>query len=73
MPEMDGYETTEYIRKELELEMPIIAMTAHVMTGEKEKCLNFGMTDYISKPINEDELFNLIVKHLNLFVENEKI
>lgn len=64
MPVMNGYETAEYIRKKLKLGLPIIAMTAHAMPGEKEKCLSMGMTDYILKPINEEELFNLITNYL---------
>lgn len=63
MPEMDGYETTGFIQEKLLLNMPIIAMTAHTMPGERDKCLSFGMTDYISKPIIETELFNLITKY----------
>lgn len=70
MPELNGHETTQYIRKTLKLGLPIIAMTAHAMPGEKEKCLSSGMTEYISKPINEVELFNIIAKHL--FSEADK-
>ena len=64
MPELDGYETTAYIRKKLKMKLPIIAMTAHAMPGEKEKCLKAGMTNYISKPIDEAELLSLINSHL---------
>ncbi|MDO9186121.1 MAG: ATP-binding protein [Bacteroidia bacterium] len=64
MPEMDGYEATGVIRKKLMLNIPIIAMTAHAMPGEKDKCLGFGMTDYISKPIKETDLHNLIIKYI---------
>ena len=64
MPELNGHETTEYIRKTLKLELPIIAMTAHAMPGEKKKCLSIGMTDYISKPINETELYTMITNYL---------
>jgi response regulator RpfG family c-di-GMP phosphodiesterase len=60
MPELNGYDTAQYIRQELHSNIPIIAMTAHVLPGEKEKCISFGMTDYISKPIREPELYNLI-------------
>lgn len=66
MPEMNGYEATEFIRTQLKLTLPIIAMTAHALPGEKEKCLSFGMTDYISKPIKENDLRNLITKYLNI-------
>ena len=60
MPLMDGYTTTIKIRSELGLNIPIIAMTAHAMVGEREKCLSYGMNEYISKPIREKELFNII-------------
>ena len=60
MPEMNGYEATTAIRNELKSNVPIIAMTAHAMSGEKEKCLSLGMNDYISKPIDADLLFEKI-------------
>ncbi|HXU27677.1 MAG TPA: ATP-binding protein, partial [Bacteroidia bacterium] len=66
MPEMNGYETTEFIRHELKLNVPIIAMTAHALPGEREKCISFGMTDYISKPIKELDLLNVITKYINV-------
>ena len=63
MPEMDGYTATEKIRYDLHLNIPIIAMTAHALAGEKEKCLGAGMDDYISKPLNEEQLYKLINKY----------
>jgi signal transduction histidine kinase/CheY-like chemotaxis protein len=66
MPEMNGYETTQFIREQLKLTVPVISMTAHALPGEREKCLSFGMTDYISKPIKELDLRNLITKYINL-------
>jgi CheY-like chemotaxis protein len=60
MPEMNGYEATVVIREELKNKIPIIAMTAHAMAGEREKCFNLGMYDYISKPINANLLFEKI-------------
>jgi len=60
MPYMDGYRTTEKIRNELKNDVPIIAMTAHAMAGEREKCLSYGMNEYISKPIRESELYKII-------------
>ncbi|KIO51813.1 ATP-binding protein [Flavobacterium hibernum] len=60
MPQMDGYTATQQIREILKLDIPIIAMTAHALPGEREKCLSRGMNEYISKPIKEEELFKLI-------------
>ena len=60
MPEMNGYEATTVIRGELKSKVPIIAMTAHAMAGEREKCFKLGMYDYISKPINANLLFEKI-------------
>jgi CheY-like chemotaxis protein len=71
MPEMDGYTATEKIRYELHLPLPIIAMTAHALAGEREKCMGAGMDDYISKPINEQQLYKLIHKHANSFSDEE--
>jgi signal transduction histidine kinase/CheY-like chemotaxis protein len=63
MPVLNGYQTMERI-KELNLELPVVAMTAYVMAGDKEKCLAAGMNDYISKPISEVELQQVLVKFL---------
>ncbi len=63
MPEMDGYTATGIIRNELKSNIPILAMTAHAMAGEKEKCLQMGMNDYVSKPIKETILYNMIGRH----------
>lgn len=60
MPEMDGYMATHKIRQELQNEVPIIAMTAHALAGEKEKCISYGMNEYISKPINIEKLYSLL-------------
>jgi PAS domain S-box-containing protein len=66
MPLMDGYATAQAIRKELKSDIPIIAMTAHALAGEREKCISYGMNDYISKPIHEKELFSLLKKYLDV-------
>jgi two-component system, sensor histidine kinase and response regulator len=65
MPEMDGFEATRHIRG-LSPEfanLPIIAMTAYAMSGDRERCLEAGMNDYLSKPLNVEELFKLIEKY----------
>lgn len=63
MPEMDGYSATREIRQTLEIDTPIVAMTAHVLAGEKEKCLSYGMNDYISKPLDEKKLLQVILHY----------
>ena len=63
MPELDGFDTTQLIRKHeenLNIHTPIIAMTAHAMKGDKEKCLAIGMDYYITKPVNPKELYKII-------------
>ncbi|HIG29430.1 MAG TPA: response regulator [Verrucomicrobiales bacterium] len=75
MPEMDGYEATRQIRSSLSKVMnhdvPIIAMTANAMIGDREKCLNSGMSDYISKPINPASLTEALEKWLPYQKESE--
>ncbi len=61
MPEMNGFEATDYIRKKMKLQIPIIALTAHVTTVDIEKSKSYGMDDYISKPIDEKLLYNKIM------------
>jgi len=66
MPEMDGYEASQAIRKldagTRYAVIPIVAMTANAMKGDREKCLNSGMSDYLAKPIDPDELSAILVK-----------
>ncbi|KAG9125903.1 hypothetical protein FRC07_005701 [Ceratobasidium sp. 392] len=67
MPEMDGYEATMYIRQSNSVEMrsvPIIAMTASAIRGDKEKCLNVGMSDYLSKPVKRKALEAMLIRWL---------
>ncbi|MBE0422957.1 MAG: response regulator [Lutibacter sp.] len=61
MPEMDGFEATDYIRNTMKLNIPIIALTANVTTADLEKCKAMGMNDYISKPVKEKILYQKIV------------
>ena len=70
MPEMDGFEATAAIRRgELETgkHMPIIAMTAHAMSGDKERCLAAGMDGYVSKPIRADDLFSVVKQVVSIY------
>jgi CheY-like chemotaxis protein len=61
MPEMDGYETMHEIRKQPEFRtLPILALTAKAMKGDREKCLQAGASDYIAKPVNTDQLLSLL-------------
>ncbi len=63
LPELNGYEATKIIRQELQLtKLPIIAVTAHAIIGDKRKCLEAGADDYISKPISADKLLLTIKK-----------
>ena len=64
MPLMDGYQATKKIREEFKSTIPIIAMTATIIANERDKCLSYGMNDYISKPFKEIELFNVLNKYL---------
>jgi two-component system, sensor histidine kinase and response regulator len=66
MPELDGYQATRLIREEQQqsgIRVPIVAMTAHAMSGDREKCLAAGMDDYISKPIDREQLFAIVERN----------
>ena len=67
MPKKDGYETTKEIRKNFGTEyqyIPIVALTANAMQGDREKCLSVGMNDYLSKPFSLNELKGVLEKWL---------
>ena len=61
MPEMDGYQTMQRIREEPQhRRLPIIALTAKAMKGDREKCLEAGASDYLAKPVNTDQLMSAL-------------
>jgi len=64
MPIMDGYQATKEIREKLHSEIPVIAMTAHALKGDREKCLAAGMNDYLTKPLDKEQLFQTIEQWL---------
>ena len=70
MPEMDGFEASSLIRTQNQ-DIPIIAITAHAMVEEKEKCLASGMNDHVSKPIDPEKLFTTLEKWLKSTEENK--
>jgi len=75
MPELDGYDTSRFVRQGQAggqyKTTPIIAMTAHVMQGDREKCLAAGMVDYLPKPLEEQMLLSMLKKWLNTQVDDE--
>ncbi len=74
MPELDGYETTSLIRdmeKQMNTRTPIIAMTANAMLGEREKCIQAGMDDYLSKPLNFSQFQSCIAQWIGANTNNE--
>ena len=70
MPEMNGFETTEYIRNTMNSMIPIIALTADVTTVDGEKCKQAGMNDYVAKPIDDKLLYSRIITLVKNHVPN---
>lgn len=74
MPVMDGYQTTDRIRNELRLDIPIVGCSAHAMDSERKRCLDSGMNDYITKPYTENDLLRSFARlNLTTSVEDEKV
>ncbi len=73
MPEMDGFSATSYIRKTMNLKVPIIALTADVTSVDLAKCKAVGMNDYISKPVDEKLLYSKIIKYLKKSSQNDSL
>ncbi|HOY04556.1 MAG TPA: ATP-binding protein [Saprospiraceae bacterium] len=72
MPGIDGHQTTRTIRSELGLhDLPIVALTAHVFAGEREKVLASGMNDYLTKPVVQNDLINVLLRFLPGFWDFE--
>jgi two-component system, cell cycle response regulator DivK len=63
MPDMDGYETIARIRAGKRKDIPVISVTAQAMLGDREKCMEAGADDYISKPIDVDQLFEQLERY----------
>jgi signal transduction histidine kinase/CheY-like chemotaxis protein len=72
MPVLDGYMASRMIREDLGSAVPIVAMTAHAMRGEREKCLESGMNEYLSKPIDAEELFRVIARFVKDKCESDE-
>ena len=72
MPEMNGFEAAQYIRKTMKSKIPIIALTADVTTADVAKCKECGMDDYISKPIDENQLYIKIVELVTIVHDENK-
>lgn len=65
MPEMDGYEAMAVMRKNPgTANIPVIAVTAQAMAGDRQKCLDAGAADYVAKPVNMDELQRLLNQYI---------
>ena len=65
MPVLDGLETTRRLRRDPRWEkLPVVAMTAHAMTGDRERCLQAGMNGYLSKPVQPAHLIATVERHL---------
>ena len=74
MPEMDGYEAARRLRADPRNDtMPIVAMTAHVLAADRQRCLEVGMNDHISKPIEVDKFFSTLSRWIPLYGEEDSL
>ena len=74
MPEMDGYDATHHIRKiEAHVDTPIIALTASALVEERERAFKAGVTDYLTKPFSPNELYNKIIRYVQVNGEAPEI
>jgi CheY-like chemotaxis protein len=64
MPVMDGYTATGVIRS-LEVDIPVVALTAHAMSGDREKCIDAGCSDYLTKPIEKQKLVDMVLRYVS--------
>lgn len=64
MPQMDGFQATDYIRRQLKLSVPIVVLTASVLRNERQRCLQIGANDYVAKPFAPEELRRCLEKYL---------
>ncbi len=72
MPEMDGIEATKYIRNEMAITVPIVALTANAFKRDIDRYLSIGMNDYVTKPFEENVPFNTIANTLNIKTKTPK-
>ena len=72
MPNLNGYQATQVLKKK-GIKTPIIALTAHAMEGDRQKCLDAGCDDYLSKPVNKGRLSEMLGKYLKLQAETNSL
>jgi CheY-like chemotaxis protein len=65
MPELNGYETTQIIRTEMRSDVPVLALTAYSEEKDRQRCLEAGMSDCLSKPVDEKELEAKLLRYVN--------